>query len=145
MGRFLNRFFLSVTFVFIFSVITQAQEVKVRAGFFADSLEVGEETKFYLSATYPSKLTVLFPDSTFNFAPFEYEDKKYFATQTTDSISYDSVIYVLSTFEIEKVQTLSLPVYAITNSDSVEFNSNRDTIMLAELVTGVPDSISATQ
>lgn len=141
--------FFSITYLFsglIFSMLTSsllAQEVKVQAGFFADSAGVGEQTKFYLTARYPSKITVLFPDSTFNFTPFEFNSKQYFATKTTEGISYDSVIYSLSTFEIEKIQTLSLPVYAVGKMDSVAFNSNRDTLLLAELVGPIPDSISA--
>ena len=74
--------------------LAHAQEidVTVRAGFLADSLKIGEETAYYLSARYPRDLTVLFPDSTHAFLPFEYVDREYFPTQTAGGISVDSTV-----------------------------------------------------
>ena len=82
----------------------RAQDVTVRSGFFKDSLRVGDVTGYYLTARYLSKLNILFPDSAFNFAPFEYDHKKYFPTETEGGKSYDSVVYYLSTFEIDRIQ-----------------------------------------
>ena len=45
--------------------LSGAQDITVRGGFFLDSLRVGDETGYYLSATYPSSLNIIFPDSTF--------------------------------------------------------------------------------
>jgi hypothetical protein len=126
---------------FLITLSAKAQEVKVRGGFFADSVGIGEPVKFYLTATYPSKLNLLFPDSAYQFSPFEFESKKYFPTHTNEGISYDSVIYNVSTFEIEKIQSLSLPVYVVSQTDSVEFASTPDSIRLVELVGTIPDSI----
>src|SRR5690242_16983348 len=86
--------------------IANAQDVKVMGGFIADSLKVGEETAFYLSARYRSNLNALFPDSTFGFIPFEYQRKEYFPTQTENGISFDSAVYYLTTFEVDRVQYL---------------------------------------
>ena len=86
--------------------VCPGQEVVVRGGFFLDSLSVGDETGFFLSATYPSNINVIFPDSTFDYHPFEFNRKRYFATQTTNGKSYDSVIYYLSTFEVDRLQQL---------------------------------------
>src|SRR5688500_16263838 len=93
------------------------QDVNVRGGFFLDSLRVGDQTGFYLTATYPSNLNIIFPDSTFNYHPFEFNKKRYFPTQTTDGKSYDSVIYYLSTFEVDRIQQLSLPVFQLNRSE----------------------------
>ena len=119
------------------------QDVTVRGGFFLDSLRVGDQTGFYLSATYPSNLNIIFPDSTFNYQPFEFNQKKYFPTQTTDGKSYDSVIYYLSTFEIDRVQLLSLPVFQLNPRDCTIYTTEVDTVLLTELVKNMPDTLTA--
>ena len=119
-----------------------AQDVIVRGGFFKDSLRVGDQTGFYLIAKYPTNLNILFPDSAFSFAPFEYENKKYFPTKTNKGMSYDSVIYYLSTFEVEPIQSLSLPVYQLNPMDCTIYVSERDTIVLSELVKDLPDTVT---
>jgi hypothetical protein len=115
----------------------------VRSGFFADSVTVGEETGYYLSATYPSNLNIIFPDSAASFSPFEFERKKYFPTESKGGKSYDSVIYYLSSFEVDAIQTLSLPVYQLNAQDCTTYDSNVDTIRLRELVKNLPDSVTA--
>ena len=120
-----------------------AQDVTVRGGFFLDSLRVGDETGFYLSAQYPSNLNLVFPDSSFNYGPFEFLSKKYFPTQTKSGQSYDSVIYYLSTFEIEPLQMLSLPVFQLNNEDSTTYQTDIDTIALIELAKDLPDTVTA--
>jgi hypothetical protein len=142
MTRFFNlNCFLIGSLVSVFCFDIQAQEVRVRGGFFADSINVGEPTKFYLTARYPSKLNLLFPDSTFDFSPFEYESKKYFPTNTVNGLSYDSVIYTISSFEIDNLQFLSLPAFVVNSQDSVTVDGNRDTIVLAELVKQNVDTV----
>lgn len=118
-----------------------AQDIQVRAGFFEDSLVVGDRVRFYLAAEYPSNLNILFPDSTYNFAPFEYNGRNYFPTQTEGGVSYDSVIYSLSTFEVDRVQRLDLPVFLVNPQDCTVFHSNSDSVLLRQLV-GKVDTIS---
>ena len=116
-----SRWFIGLSALvwMIIPVLTQAQaqDVSVRGGFLSDSLKIGEQTAFYLSARYPTNLNILFPDSTHGFTPFEYEDKEYFPTETTAGISADSAVYYLTTFEIDRVQLLQLPVYIVNTSD----------------------------
>lgn len=138
-----TRLFLTL-FLFILADITSAcaQDVVVRSGFFSDSLKIGEPSGFYLSATYPSNANILFPDSTYSFAPFEFDRKKYFPTKTTNSKSYDSVVYYLSTFELEDIQSLSLPIFQLNPQDCTIFESNRDSIRLILSATDIPDTVS---
>jgi hypothetical protein len=148
----MQRRVMSVKFFFrstiIFSLLLSAcltlsaQDVKVKGEFFADSLMIGDETRFALIAKYPSNVNLLFPDSTFNFAPFEFYRKEYFPTKSSDGSSYDSVIYYLSTFEIDRVQSLSLPVFQLNPRDCTAYQSNRDTILLTSLVGEIPDTVS---
>jgi len=119
------------------------QDVNVRGGFFLDSLRVGDQTGFYLTATYPSNLNIIFPDSSFNYHPFEFNKKRYFPTQTTDGKSYDSVIYYLSTFEVDRIQQLSLPVFQLNAQDCTIYTTDVDTVLLTELVKDLPDTLTA--
>jgi hypothetical protein len=120
-----------------------AQKVDVRGGFLTDSIKIGEETAFYLSARYPSQLNVLFPDSSYAFAPFEYSRKVYFPTATSGATSVDSAVYYVSTFEIDRIQTLSLPAFVVNPGDCTAVHSDTDTVLIVQLVTVPPDSITA--
>jgi hypothetical protein len=117
-------------------------EVKVTAGFFEDSLYIGKPVRFYLTARYPQQLNIVFPDSSHTYTPFEFESKDYFPTDTEDGISYDSVIYHVSTFEIDRQQYLSLPVFQINEKDSIIFQSQQDTILVTQLVNFSVDTIA---
>lgn len=135
---------LVVLFFFFGGLIrTHAQDVLVRSAFLEDSLIIGDKVRMYLAAEYPSKLNILFPDSTHNFAPFEFERRIYFPTKTTGEKSYDSVVYYLTTFEIDRFQALSLPVFQLNPMDCTVFFSRQDTILLTELVKNLPDSLTA--
>jgi hypothetical protein len=51
-------------------------------------------------------------------------------------------VYYLSTFEIDTVQRLSLPVFLIIGSDSIPNYSNTDSIILNQVVIQMPDSVA---
>ena len=122
---------------------SMAQSIRVRAMFSSDSVKIGEPIELYMSARYPEKYTVLFPDSSFSFAPFEFQKKRYVATHTVDGISRDSVIYTLATYEIDSVQTLKLPVFVVNARDCTQVFSNTDTVFFRALVKAIPDSLAA--
>ncbi|MFZ6013727.1 MAG: hypothetical protein ACOYXT_25535 [Bacteroidota bacterium] len=119
------------------------QEVKVNGGFITDSLKVGGETAFYLSARYPSSINVLFPDSTYSFSPFEFQKKKYFATETQSGSSVDSAVYYLTTFEVDRTLFLDLPVFVINEQDCTAYHTERDSILVEQMVNQIPDSLNA--
>jgi hypothetical protein len=121
----------------------QVQDVQVTGGFMKDSVQIGEPVEYFLAAAYPQALTVLFPDSTFSFAPFEFTGKKLFPTHTVNGVSHDSVVYYLSTFEVDKIQYLNLPVFAVSARDSTSYTSQRDSVFLIELVPNPPDTLNA--
>jgi hypothetical protein len=134
---------LMIAFAAPFAVQAQQLKVVVTGGFLTDSLKIGEETRFYVTAHYPSDLNVLFPDSTFNFSPFEFVRKQYFPTQTSGGYSIDSAVYYLTTFEIDRTQTLSLPAFVVHTSDCTTFQSDADTILITQLVTTPADTVAA--
>jgi hypothetical protein len=125
-----------------FSGLESMAQVRVQGGFLADSIKIGEETAFYLSAKYPETEAILFPDSTYGFSPFEYARRKYFPTETTQGVSFDSAIYYITTFEVDRIQTLKLPVYFVNPQDCTQYFSNTDSIRLIHLVGEVSDSLS---
>ncbi|RAV98780.1 hypothetical protein [Pseudochryseolinea flava] len=127
-------------FLLVFSE-SFCQEIKVTGGFFEDSIKVGEPARFYLAARYPSKINILFPDSTFDFASLEFRSKEYFDTETKNDISYDSVVYHLASFSIDPIQTLSLPIFQINPNDCTLHVSNIDSIKLT-LTTPNVDTVS---
>lgn len=130
-------------FLILNSFSAQAQEIRVRGKFGSDSIKLGKPIEFHLSAHYPEKLNLLFPDSSFAFAPFELQKKSYVPTKTKNGISVDSVTYVLTSYEIDSIQTLKLPVFVVNKSDCTEVFSNIDTTFFQKLVKSLPDSLAA--
>ncbi|HNV29703.1 MAG TPA: LapA family protein [Cyclobacteriaceae bacterium] len=135
---------LSILLAFISSVCI-SQEILVKGHFEGDTVKLGQPIQFHLTATYPQSVQVLFPDSTFSFAPFEFQKKKFFTTKTENGISYDSVTYTLSTYEIDSLQRLALPVFQLQKKDCVVFYSETDTVFFKKLVNAVPDSLAINQ
>ncbi len=127
----------------LFCIHAQAQEIVVRGLFLVDTVKIGEQIPYSLSVHYPSSQQVVFPDSTFSFAPFELEKKQYFPTKTTNQISRDSAVYFLSTFEIDPRQTLALPVFVIHRKDCTAVFPKPDTVFLRQLVGTIPESVEA--
>jgi len=131
-------------FIVLFCFITLsgvAQDNKPRGYFLKDSVKIGETVPFIFSYSDRKNRPVIFPDSLFNFAPFELVDKAYFDTKSDSIVSIDSAVYYLSTFEIDSVQYLSLPVFVMLGEDSLAVYSSPDSIVLNQVVLQMPDSI----
>ncbi len=136
------RLIVPLMMLFTFNSVA-AQDVKVYGRFMTDSTEIGKPVYFSLAVKYPSKSTVLFPDSTFSFAPFEWVSKNYAITKTKDGISHDSVTYRLASYEIDSIQTLRLPIFIVQQKDCTQVFSATDTLFLKRLVKAtLPDSLS---
>ena len=120
--------------------MSQAQEIRVKGGFIQDSLKIGMNVEYWMSARYPSNLDLLLPDSNFNFSPYEFGGRKFFETTADSTIAFDSVVYSLQSFEIDKVQFLQLPATIIQESDSSLLFTDTDSIYLIELVPVATDT-----
>lgn len=118
-----------------------SQELQPEGGFLQDSVKIGEPVGYYLTFTYPRQQTVLFPGRAGNFGSFEYRDKQIFPTRSDSLYSYDSVVYQLTTFSIDKIQNLSLPVYLVNEGDSTTRFTQPDTIYLQEVVAVAADTV----
>jgi len=132
--------------LFLFALIVScsafAQEVKVTGNFLSDSVRIGEPVPYGVGVRYPSNYFILFADSLNDFSPFEYERKTWFPTVTQNGISYDSAVYWLSSFEIDSVQYLSVPVLQIRDKDSLYFRPAADSIFFSSRVASLPDSVT---
>lgn len=120
----------------------KAQDIKPNGYFLKDSIKIGEPVPYSLSYKDKKNRPVIFPDSIHNFAPFELLDKAYFDTRSDSINSIDSAVYYLTTFEIDTVQKLSMPVYVFTGEDSIPIYSQIDSIVLDQVVTQMPDSVN---
>ncbi|MDZ4716329.1 MAG: hypothetical protein SH819_12765 [Cytophagales bacterium] len=134
---------LYVVLIFAPLVSAVGQQVVVRGNFFADSISIGQVVPFSLTASYPRTDQVLFPDSTFSFAPFEISKKQFFPTRTQGDTSYDSTVYFLSTFELDSIQSLKLPVFVSQGKDCVAVYSIAADVALRFRVSALPDSVAA--
>ncbi|MFT7035040.1 MAG: hypothetical protein ACJA2S_003561 [Cyclobacteriaceae bacterium] len=135
-----KRSILSFLFSLLFFVCS-AQEVITDGFFLADSMKIGEEVEYSLYIQYPKNSEVIFPDSTFDFFPFEYYSKRFFPTRVDSLLAYDSVVYSVASFEIDKVQYFQLPVFLLKGKDSINIMPELDSIYLMEMVIQVPDSL----
>jgi len=118
------------------------QEVISHGHFHKDSVKIGEALPYSLWIKYPKNKDVAFPDSLFDFSPFELEKRDYFTTKSDSLESLDSVVYYFTTFEIDTVQYLTLPVYLINEYDSTILYTTTDSIILDQVVTTLPDSVA---
>lgn len=105
-----------------------------------DSLKIGLNVEYWMTAKYPADVDLFLPDSTFDFSPYEFGGREYFETRSDASQAVDSVVYLLQSFEIDLVQYLQLPATLIIDGDSTRVFSPKDSLFLVELVPTVTDS-----
>ena len=117
-----------------------AQEITVKGGFVEDSLLIGQDVNFWMAATYPPELEMVFPDSLYTFTPFEFSGKTYFPTEVIGGLAYDTTVYTIQSFGIDKVQYLKLPAVILNGTDSTVIETPLDSIFLTELAPVVTDS-----
>ena len=131
-------------FLLLFLIISVgvAQNITPKGVFLKDSIQIGAPLSFVLSVKYPKNLEIIFPDSLYDFSPFEITNKAYFPTKSDSVFSKDSAIYFLSTFEIDTVQYLKMPVYLINDFDSTILWTTIDSVILNQVVTTIPDSVA---
>jgi hypothetical protein len=107
-----------------------AAQPRPRGYLLTDSIEVGRPFRFALSIRHRSETEVFFPDSNYNFAPFELLKHEYFDTETDQRGSLDSAVYTLVSFELAPVQPIRLPVWLIIGRDCTAVFSQPDSVAL---------------
>lgn len=117
------------------------QEINPRGYFSKDTILIGEHVDFTVVVNYPRSMEVLFPDSSYNFYPFEFLKKSYLNTVSDITSSNDSVVYKLTTFELDSLQELSVPIFLLINGDSTEIKSNSDNLFVQQIIVENIDSL----
>ena len=136
-GKVLRSGVLLFFYLCLSAGFTQAQSPELPrpvGNFMEDSVGIGEIISYALSYRYPSTLEVVFPDSAYDYAPFELVGKIFAPTRSADGFSFDSTVYLLRTFEVEKVQRLGLPVYVLQGGDTLLLPAAADSVGLQEMV-----------
>ncbi len=128
--------FLTACWLFWGSLAGQPVEVK---GFFLeDSVLLGSPATYVLVAEYPGSIKILFPDSTYDFSPFEFNGKQFFPSFLRDGKVVDSVVYRVATFELQPWQTMALPVFQLRTRDSLSVYAETDSLLITGLLDDVP-------
>lgn len=126
--------------VFSLPYPSSGQEISVKGGFVEDSLEIGNDIHFWVTAQYDPKLELFLLDTPRIFAPFEPIDKEYFETLLREDKAFDSAIFTIQSFEIDPVQYLKVPAFILNKKDTLAIYSNLDSIYLKEYVPVVTDT-----
>jgi hypothetical protein len=116
-----------------------AQSIQVEGYFTQDSAKLGERVGLVLKARYPESTQLIFPDSTYNFSPLVFLEKKTFISKTNEGVTLDSAIYYLSNFSLDPSVFLSLPVYELSRYDSVTYFSNEAELKLKLTLDSIPE------
>ena len=128
--------------VLVFECLTVvAQEIFPRGYFSKDTVQIGEHVDFTVVVEYPRSMEVLFPDSSYNYFPFEFLGKSYLNTISNEKSSNDSVVYKLASFELDSIQKLTIPIFLVIDGDSTRIESNQDSLFLQHLIAENIDSL----
>ncbi|AKQ45688.1 hypothetical protein TH63_08540 [Rufibacter radiotolerans] len=129
--------------LWLFPLVTWAQlpSIKMEGYFLQDSVQLGQSVKYILLSRQAVQAEVVFPDSTFSFAPFELVRKEFFPTRTVRGISTDSTVYTLRTFHLKPVQHLQLHARLFFREDTLQLNTLPDSVVLIQNVKVPPDDL----
>jgi hypothetical protein len=115
--------------------------VQVSGYFTKDSARLGERVGYVLKASYPQSAQLIFPDSTFDFSPFVFLEKKTFVSATTEGITQDSSVYFLSNFSLEPSSYLALPVFELNRYDSITHYTTDAELKLKLNLDSIPEQL----
>jgi hypothetical protein len=135
-----GRFFLFILFL-VASIQVSAQKVQVSGYFTKDSARLGERVGYVLKASYPQSAQLIFPDSTYDFSPFVFLEKKTFVSATTEGITQDSSVYFLSNFSLEPSSYLALPVFELNRYDSITHYTTDAELKLKLNLDSIPEQL----
>lgn len=132
------RFLYILPIVIFFSLSVDGQGVAPTLVVKSSKVSLGKPFEVSLSWRHRSSQDVFFPRDNRHFFPYRLVGLEPLETVTENGISKDEVIYRLKTFEVDKVQTITLPVWYINEGDSVRLMSNVDTLFYEAII---PDSL----
>jgi hypothetical protein len=119
-----------------------SQDISIHGRFDRDTIRIGEEAAYLLSIVYSGHYRVILPDSSSHYGDFQYLRRNWFPTRNQGSQAYDSIIYYFTTFNLDSVQYLDLPVYVLQETDCLTFYSPMDSLILRQVITQPTDTLS---
>ncbi len=139
---FICFFLINTTVLAQKDSILDTKHYQPKGVFLKKQAKIGENITYILTFRYPKDLQVLFPDTNYNFSPFELKQKRIFPTKTDKktNLSLDSVIYELNTFDLQEKQILDLPIFYYFEGDSIKVNAENDTITLLKVAPTLENS-----
>ena len=126
-----------------FALLTTPALAQPVGRFLDDTIEIGRPFRYALTVRHRFTQDVFYPDTARQFAPFLVRSMAIFPTKTTGSISVDSAIYTLVSFEVSRARVLQVPIYIATGADCTALLSAPDTVFLRStvLATARPDTL----
>ena len=126
------RLALAMLLSFIYLLPACAQSEKPKGKFLTDSIEIGKPFLYSLSFSHSPDSEIFFPDTSFNYSPFEILSRRSFtsATDAKGKVTLDSAIYQFVTFDVSASQALAVPVFIYNRGDCTAVFTNRDSIFL---------------
>lgn len=120
--------------------LLQGQSVRASLEFQADSFQLGSHVEATLSIWHPAQVVVEFPSAR-DFHPFELVSSRPQPTQTTDSQSFDVVVYTLRSFSLAPRQALNLPYSWYSRQDTGSGRVRSDSLLLLRDIPVLTDSL----
>lgn len=96
----------------------------------SDTIEVGQPFFYSLTFKHAARTELFFPDSSYDFSPFQFMGQQFFTTRTDEKGSLDSTVYKLIAYEVAPLLQLSLPVFLLTNKDCTAVFAQPDTVFV---------------
>ncbi|SHI92761.1 hypothetical protein SAMN02745146_1938 [Hymenobacter daecheongensis DSM 21074] len=118
--------------VLLLTGVAQAQvpATELTSRFRRSTTRVGQPIDYELSYRHAPAQEVIFPDSTADFAPFEFVGKTYVPTRTRHGRSLDRTVYHLRTFALDSVQRLRLSITVLQGRDTLLLPAPEATVRL---------------
>ena len=137
MARVFQVFFsVAIGFLLCFPGIARdarKQRIMPKGVFQTDSVEVGKPVYFSLSVRHSPESEIFFPDSTYDFSPFELVSQRTFVSNTDARGTLDSAVYHLISFDVSKVQKLRLPVFVFQKKDCTAVFTTYESFLLIKI------------
>lgn len=121
----------------IASQFVLGQTIKVllpQGRFMDDTIMVGKPFRYAFTFRHDPGQQVFFPDSTYNYTPFEWVGQDYFTTRTDSLGSLDSTVYRLVCFDIPTQPRYQLPVYVVSKQDCTAVFAPVDTFLFRSVL-----------
>lgn len=141
MGKYIKNIVGLLLVLAGFARQSKAQDLHVEGYFLQDSAMLGERIAYVLKASYGEGYNIVFPDSSFNFEPFELLERKSYITKTTEGVTLDSAVYFVSNFSLEPFASLQLPVFEIFKYDTLIHQTNEASVALKLMIDEIPEQL----